>query len=239
MSQNARTLHAQTPLRSRCTRSRASNTQQVGRADTNACQNRYCRCRAILFISSLSASTDAPMPEFENLAILNSKFVQHRPDVIIFIYYLHILVVYFLYVDESGQTTIKRSGNLFILSGVLVHEKDWKSIEKKLGKAKQELLPKIRPNEWELHAHAIWNDREIFANEELGLSFAKKKEIFSMVVDLACKSEITIINVIISKDRLDSSQKVSKGKAQTSGNRDQAYHIQASGWQSTEPSPRP
>ena len=142
------------------------------------------------------------MPEFENLAILNPKFVQHVPDAIIFMYYLHILVVYFLYVDESGQTAIKRSGNLFILSGVLVHEKDWKSIEKKLDEAKQELLPKLHPREWELHAHAIWNDKEFFANEELGLSLAKKEEIFSMVVDLACKSEITIINVIIFKDRL-------------------------------------
>lgn len=113
--------------------------------------------------------------------------------------------MYFLYVDESGQTAIKQSSQdngWYILSGVLVHEKDWKYIENRLDKAKQELLPKIPPREWELHAHAIWNNRGFFANEEFGLSLAKKEKIFSKVIEVACKSEITVINVIIFKDHL-------------------------------------
>lgn len=113
--------------------------------------------------------------------------------------------MYFLYVDESGQTAIKqnRSDNgMYILSGVLVHEKDWKSIESALDETKRELLPKFSPRAWELHAHAIWNDREFFANAELGLNIAKKEEIFSRIVEAACGHDITIINTVIFKDRL-------------------------------------
>lgn len=116
----------------------------------------------------------------------------------------HVMVMYFLYVDESGQTKIKQKShnNWYILSGVLVHEKDWKSIESELDKAKQELLPNIHPREWEFHAHDIWNDKEFFANKELGLSLAKKEEVFSRVVEVVCESKITIISAIIFKDRL-------------------------------------
>ena len=113
--------------------------------------------------------------------------------------------MYFLYVDGSGQTKIRRSSQnngLYILSGVLVHEKDWKFIEKKMSDVKRELFPRLQPYDWELHAHDIWNSTEFFAKEDLGLNDSKKEEIFSRVVDTACKSEITIINVIIFKDKI-------------------------------------
>ncbi|MCE2498862.1 MAG: DUF3800 domain-containing protein [Nitrosopumilaceae archaeon] len=113
--------------------------------------------------------------------------------------------MYFLYADESGQTKIKRNSQdngLYILSGVLVHEKDWRSVEKKLADVKQYLFPRHRPGEWELHAQEIWNSKEFFAKEDLRLNLAKKEEIFSRVVETACESEIVIINVIVFKDRL-------------------------------------
>ena len=124
---------------------------------------------------------------------------------LIFIYQLRGRIVYFLYADESGQTHIKRSkqdNGLYILSGVLVHEKDRKSVEKSLDEAKQEMFPNFRPCDWELHAHEIWNDREFFSKEELGLTLKKKKEIFSKIVDLVCGLEITIVSVVIFKDKL-------------------------------------
>ena len=123
----------------------------------------------------------------------------------VFIRTLRDRAVYYLCADGSGQTTIKRSSQdngLYVLSGVLVHEKDWRSVEKRLVDAKQNLFPEFRPNQWELHAHNIWHGREFFAKEELGLNSAKKDRIFSKIVNIACESEITIINVIIFKDML-------------------------------------
>ena len=91
---------------------------------------------------------------------------------------------------------------MYILSGVLVHEKDWRSVENRLAGVKQDLFPRIRPDEWELHAYEIWNSAGVFAMEGLGINFAKKKEIFSRVVDAACESKITIVSVIVFKDML-------------------------------------
>lgn len=114
--------------------------------------------------------------------------------------------MYFLYVDGSGQTKIRRNiqdNGMYILSGVLVHEKDWRSVEKRLADVKRDLFPRLRPDKWELHAQEIWNSKGFFAKEELGLNFAKKKEIFSRVVDAACKSAITIVGVVVFKDALE------------------------------------
>lgn len=115
------------------------------------------------------------------------------------------MAMYYLCVDGSGQTKIKHSNQnngLYVLSGVLVHEKDRGSVEKRLVDAKQNLLPEFCPNKWELHAHDIWHGEKFFGKEELGLDRAKRNEIFSKIIDIACKSKITIINVIIFKDLL-------------------------------------
>ena len=56
--------------------------------------------------------------------------------------------MYFLYVDGSGQTKIKRSlenNGFYILSGVSVHEKNWKTLESNLTSLKEELLPQLDP----------------------------------------------------------------------------------------------
>ena len=121
----------------------------------------------------------------------------------IFIYQIILKSMYFLYVDGSGQTAIKHSSDnngLYILSGVIVHERDWKKIENDLNTLKKEIFPELDPESWELHASAIWNNRDFFTEEKLKLNFAKKQEIFSKVLDLICNSEITLINIIIFKD---------------------------------------
>ena len=110
--------------------------------------------------------------------------------------------MYFMYVDASGQTKIKRSrdnNGLYVLSGLIAHEREWKIIEDSLSKVKQELFPKHSPHDWELHAFAIWNNKDFFKDD---VNLNKKKEIFSKVIDLIIRSEISIINVIIYKDRL-------------------------------------
>ena len=112
--------------------------------------------------------------------------------------------MYFLYVDGSGQTTIKckrRNNGLYVLSGVIVHERNWKIVEENLAAVKQDIFPASREG-WELHAQEIWNNRGFFADEKLNLNLAKKQEIFSKVLDFICNSEITLLNVIIFKDRM-------------------------------------
>jgi len=114
--------------------------------------------------------------------------------------------MYFLYADGSGQTKINKRSSIngwYILSGVIVHERNWKIIEEKLTELKKEIFPQLLPNEWELHAAEIWNNRGFFSDPELKVNFDKKKEIFSKVLELICNSELQIINIIILKDKLN------------------------------------
>lgn len=83
-------------------------------------------------------------------------------------------------------------------------------IEENIAAVKQELFPEIRPKAWELHAHEIWNNRGFFANEKLKLNIEKKQEIFSKVLDLICDSEITLLDVIMFKDRIKEQYHVPK-----------------------------
>lgn len=113
--------------------------------------------------------------------------------------------MYFFYMDGSGQTGIKsnsQDNGLYILSGIIVHEKDWQTIEKKLEKLKQDLFPTTSPDEWELHAFEIWNSKGFFDRDELNVNYAKKQEIFSKIIEFVCNSEVTLINVVIVKDQL-------------------------------------
>lgn len=123
--------------------------------------------------------------------------------------------MYFLYVDGSGQTKIKRSlkdNGFYILSGVCVHEKNWKTLESNLTSLKEELLPQLDPTKWELHAADIWNNRGFFKKPELHINFEKKKEIFLKVCKLVCESDVILFNVIILKDKLKDKYSTPKPK---------------------------
>ena len=114
--------------------------------------------------------------------------------------------MYFLYADGSGQTLIKHNrhdNGLYILSGVIVHEQDWKVIEEDLTRLKRQTFPDLDPKSWELHAYDIWYNRGFFADETLNLNFAKKQEIFANVLDLICNSRLTLLDVVIFKDRMN------------------------------------
>ena len=114
--------------------------------------------------------------------------------------------MFFLYVDGSGQPMIKEKNShngWYILSGIVVHERNWRIIEERVSALKRELFPQLIPQSWELHAVEIWNNRGFFSNPELKINFDKKKEIFSKVLELICTSELRIINVIVLKDKLN------------------------------------
>ncbi len=112
--------------------------------------------------------------------------------------------MYFLYADSSGQTKIRRSrdDSPYITVGVIVHEKDWRSIEDKISAAKGRIFPELDPCKWELHAHDIWNSKDVFADRRMRINRAKKLEIFSRITDLACELDITIVSVVMFKDRM-------------------------------------
>lgn len=114
-------------------------------------------------------------------------------------------LVFFLYVDDSGQAGISRSrrdNGLYVLGGAIVHETRWKGIEADLTNIKKKFFPMMDPEEWELHAHDMWHNRGIFSDEKLGINYDQKQRIFSEVLEIARLSDATLIGVVIYKDNL-------------------------------------
>lgn len=112
--------------------------------------------------------------------------------------------MYFLYADSSGQTRIKssRRNGPYITVGVIVHEKDRRSIEDRIATMKRGLFPELDPREWELHAYDIWNSSDIFGDKRMKINREKKLEIFTRITDLACELDITIVGVVMLKDKM-------------------------------------
>lgn len=106
--------------------------------------------------------------------------------------------MYFLYSDSSGKSKVykDRPNCLFVLTGLIVHEKDWQKIENLLTTLKISLFADEDPEKWEIHAYEIWNNENFFEK----INFPKKKEIFQGVVDLILSAEITIISSVMDKD---------------------------------------
>lgn len=112
--------------------------------------------------------------------------------------------MYFLYADSSGHTKIKhdRHDNPYITAGVIVHEKDHRSTESRIATVKREMLPWLNPCGWELHAYDIWNGRNFFDGSHMRMDRAKKLEVFSRIIEIAYELDITIVGVVMFKDKM-------------------------------------
>lgn len=109
--------------------------------------------------------------------------------------------MFFLYADASGNAKVYRDrdqNGLYILTGLIVHEKDWQTIENKLTQLKIDSFPNVDPNDWELHAYEIWNNINFFKNINLN----KKLEIFEKITNLICESDVTIIATVLDKEAM-------------------------------------
>jgi len=108
--------------------------------------------------------------------------------------------MFFLYADASGHPKVypDRDNGFYILSGLIVHEKNWQTIENRLTKLKIGLFPEKDPSSWEVHAYEIWNNINFF--EQINLD--KKNEIFSSITNLILESEITIISSVMLKEKM-------------------------------------
>ena len=119
--------------------------------------------------------------------------------------------MYLLYADGSGDTKMKRdwANGLYVLSGVIVHESRLRTVENDIVALKRSVLPHLDPRDWELHAHELWNNSGFF-KADMGLDFSKKTEIFERVANTTRRSDVTLLTVVVFKDRIPSRRSASK-----------------------------
>ena len=108
--------------------------------------------------------------------------------------------MYFMYADASGNPSTKDSegpNRFYIISSVIVHEGQRESYCKLVDNMKKILLPNA-PATWELHAVEIWNRKDQFYD----IDEKKQVEIFQSVVELISELNVSIITVVVPKDKV-------------------------------------
>ena len=114
--------------------------------------------------------------------------------------------MYFMFVDDSGSTRPHRAGArggiVHILSGLIVHERDLYGARESINDAKRSLFAGFDPENWELHAYDVWNNKGDFSGESRSLNLEKKKEVFTRAVEGIAESGATLASVVIWKNML-------------------------------------
>ena len=88
--------------------------------------------------------------------------------------------MYLLYADGSGNSAIKQDrahNGLYVLSCAIIHETRLRTVENDIAALKRNALPQTDPENWELHAHEIWNSRGLFAQADVSMDLSKDGDI--------------------------------------------------------------
>lgn len=116
--------------------------------------------------------------------------------------------MYFMYVDESGDTGISGSNtDYFILSGIVIHELDWYPLFKDFHNFRREINQKYKFKvRDEFHAVVMVNGNK---SENNNLEKNERFMILRNTLDwIASKKEISLLTVIVKKHGCTSSKEI-------------------------------
>ncbi len=102
------------------------------------------------------------------------------------------------YIDESGKPNFK-DNEKFVLSCLIVQECKWEKIHKEVHKIKKKYYPLSESEGVEFHAKEIIRGRK---EHKILKSMEDRLRLFGEIYDLIKNSEITIINVLINKEKV-------------------------------------
>src|SRR3989338_10203736 len=105
--------------------------------------------------------------------------------------------MYLAYIDESGTPNFTDPNN-FVLTGLIVSEKEWVTLDKDVHKLKRKFYPSLPIHNVELHGTELLQGQ----NEHKGISVTERLNIFKEIYALVSSHKICIISVIIDKSKI-------------------------------------
>ena len=118
--------------------------------------------------------------------------------------------MYFVYVDESGDTGEKRS-NYFILTGVIMYKKNWKEIIENIYNFRKEIKEKYRLNiREEIHASEFMHNAQVQKSKKSFERIPKHIRLMILKKFLECinNQKIKTFSVIIDKKKCNEKEKI-------------------------------
>ncbi len=106
------------------------------------------------------------------------------------------LMMYFMYVDESGTEQRAEKSRYFVVSGVVVHENYVDVLERRMAQIRRELLPE-RFQGHEIHVHHIYKGDKAFRGITHNEIQKTLKGLYGSFLDM----DFSVIVVVIDKEK--------------------------------------
>ena len=133
---------------------------------------------------------------FTNSAVISSHLTSESLR-----YVFPLVVVYLIYVDESGKPNFTDREN-FILSAIVVHESKWRKLNDRVLKFKEEEFPD-EDKYFELHMDEIASSRGNFSH----ISTKRRFSLVSKFAKYLGSEEIYLLSIVIDKKRITKKKK--------------------------------
>lgn len=109
--------------------------------------------------------------------------------------------MFITYIDESGKPDWNHPESEFVLAALIINEREWVSIDRKVRGLKQKYFPEKDPETIEFHATEIFHHKHVFKDLSLELRTTIFEDILKIIADSNCTLCSTIINKDLVKDK--------------------------------------
>ncbi|WP_400233385.1 DUF3800 domain-containing protein [Methanomethylophilus alvi] len=110
--------------------------------------------------------------------------------------------MFITYIDESGKPDWNHPEQEFALAALIINEREWVSIDRKVRGLKQKYFPEINPETIEFHATEIFHHKHVFKDLSLDVRINIFEDILRIISESNCTLCCTIINKSLINDKV-------------------------------------
>ena len=107
--------------------------------------------------------------------------------------------MFLTYIDESGKPDWNHPEKEFVLAALIINEREWVSVDRKVRGLKQKYFPEADPETVEFHATDIFHHKNVFRD----LSMDLRSDIFENVLRIIAESRSVLCCTMIDKSRIE------------------------------------
>ena len=112
--------------------------------------------------------------------------------------YVRWLVLYLIYIDESGKANKKDQTPLYVQAAFILLDDDWQSVDNSVNALKAKWFPSLPPSDVEFHAYEIVQQKGLYKSLGQAKSFSLLQDLYDLIAQTNC----TLVASVIFKKRL-------------------------------------
>ena len=107
--------------------------------------------------------------------------------------------MFLTYIDESGKPDWNHPEKEFVLAALIINEREWVSVDRKVRGLKQKYFPEMNQETVEFHATDIFHHKSVFKDLPMDLRSEMFEDVLRVIAECGCVLCCTMID----KSRID------------------------------------